>query len=558
MNFPQKIPRYETIEFSCEKDTDRIEIHTPNGAVHCVQPFLFQPITFSYAEDGTESVVKNGMPVPRARYTPVEEGPHRVYVCKNSAKTLCGTVQVTASSAHGFIGVSKKDARYFAYSDGTAFLPLGINLAFPTVHGSNNGTEFGKENTLQYCGLKQYARWMKALSENGCNLIRIWAGCAYFCPDTGEAGIYDYEKFSLLDRLFEMAAQYGLKVKLTLEQFRYFDYQKKLPEDAYTADIYRKFSKQLHMDGERCESMAAFLSEEKWKQCWLEKVREYALRYAAYPHLFAIELWNEMNAVRVADKDLLYQWNREMAAKIQKMFPHTMVINSLGSFDSDHAENIYQQFPFDAFAFKQVHRYVDLGADLDICKGHPLCMSADAVCRLKEDTRPILLAETGAVEACHSGPFKYYVNDHRGIFFADTVYPPLFAGAAGSGNIWHWDERYVESKNLYNLFRPLVQLTDGIAFDEQQFTSEIQETDNAYILLLKGKNYTLGYVRNKQDTWQRTLRDGETVLPIDVTVPVKGKVQVYPLWESFDITEQEDTVIFHHMRYGAVFREENA
>lgn len=557
MNIPQTLFCNQTVEFQCSSDVLAIEFIAPSGSSQYVQPFSYQPIKLSYEEDGIENVFPDGNLIQLARYTPVEEGMHEVYLCREGTRTFFGQIQVLKSDLHGFIGVSKKDSRYFAYSDGTPFVPVGINLAYPTAYGSSSGTEFGRENTLRYCGLKQYERWMKALSENGCNLIRIWAGCDYFCPDTKTAGVYKYEKFSLLDRLFELAEQYNLKVKLTLEQFRYFDYREKLPEDAYTADIYRKFSKQLYADGERCESMTDFLSEDKWKKYWLMKVREYAARYAAYPHLFAIEFWNEMNAVQVENKELLYQWNREMAVEVQKMFPNTMVINSLGSFDVDYSESSYSIFPFDAFAFKQVHRYLDLGARLEICKGHPVVLSADAINVLKEDNCPILLAETGAVESCHSGPFKYYSSDHRGILFADTVYPPLFAGAAGSGNIWHWNERYVENKNLYSLFKPLAQLIDGIAFDEQHFTSQMQETETAYILLLKGKDYTLGYVRNKQDTWQHTLRDGNSVTPIDITIPVNGKLEVYPLWEPFDYIQKDNSVTFCGMRYGALFKVRN-
>ncbi len=548
---------YKTVEFLCQNGAEYLEIESADGDTRRVKTFLYQPIERTYGEVGIETVTSCGEPECRARVCFDSEGEYKVYEASGEEKSLIDTVKVEKGEAHGFVKISEKDPRYFAYSDNTAFMPIGVNVTFPTVYGSSTGAEFGRSNTFQYCGIAEYERWLKSFAKNGCNLIRIWCGCDYFCPDTREAGVFNYEKFSLLDEIFALAEKYDLKLKLTIEQFRYFDYREKLPEDAYAADIYRKFSKQLELNGERCENMDEFLTEEKWKNSWLCKVEEYAARYAENPRLFALEFWNEMNCV-AAEKENLYSWNREMAEKVKALFPNTMVINSLGSYDTEAVARQYAEFPFDSFDFKQIHRYVDMGAKLDVCKGHPALMAADAIRSISDGKAPAILAETGAVEACHSGTFKYYTCDHRGIILADTVYSPLFAGSGACGNIWHWDSRYIEAKNLYYLFAPLSELVKGVEFDAEGFENEVIETDDAIVLLLKGKSVTLGYIRNKQDTWQNVLRDGNEVSAIDVNIAVGGRggLEVYPLWEDCEVEEKGGKIAFSGLKYGALFKKE--
>lgn len=128
--------------------------------------------------------------------------------------------------------------------------------------------------------------------------------------------------------------------------------------------------------------------------------------------------------------------------------------------------------------------------------------------------KPILIAETGAVNNCHSGPFKFYVNDDDGIIFADTVYTPVFCKSCGTGCIWHWDERYVESKNLYHLFRPISDLISGIEIDRENFEPVSIANENIVVLMLKSEKITLGYIRNANYNWENVLRDLLQVPPV--------------------------------------------
>ena len=97
----------------------------------------------------------------------------------------------------------------------------------------------------------------------------------------------------------------------------------------------------------------------------------------------------------------------------------------------------------------QVHRYLDLGARLEVCHGPVDILAADAVQTLLSfnSGKPVVLAESGAVEPSHSGPFKLYDQDKEGILLHDILFAPFFTGAAGAGQCWHWDS-YVAKNDL--------------------------------------------------------------------------------------------------------------
>lgn len=164
-------------------------------------------------------------------------------------------------------------------------------MAFITPIAVNIWGDFGKE----YLGLRQFDRWFKKASENGVNVVRLWLGHEYLCPDADEAGVLDTSKLEKIEAVIDLAKSYGLKTKLTIEQFRLFDYDRR-SDNSYTGDVLSKFNKKLYADGKRCESISEWLTDEKWREAWLKKVRALAARLSGDPSIFMIELWNEMNA----------------------------------------------------------------------------------------------------------------------------------------------------------------------------------------------------------------------------------------------------------------------
>ncbi|MBE7053670.1 MAG: glycoside hydrolase family 5 protein [Ruminococcaceae bacterium] len=514
-------------------------------------PFPYQPINITYDEGGYETIEKSGEEILKIRFTPVKEGNYTLEYTFDDGNKKTESFVVEKSENNGYIKVSDKDKNYFSFSSGKKFYPIGINLTYPTAFMQSNGNEFGRTKIKKYIGLKQYEAWFKKCSKNGVNLVRLWIGHEYFSPDTLNCYEYNLEKFSLLDEMINLAKKYNIYLKLTLEQFRYFKYDEN--DDSQTFHI---FNKNLYLDGERCEDIQIWLRDEKWKNAYLSKINEFAKRYGGEVQIFAIELWNEMNCVGPYH----LEWNKEMLPKVKAMFPLNMVINSLGSLDSDRNYEIYKNFCWDKSSFMQVHRYLDLGAKHEKCRDNLVEVIKDGADLMKEDGIPLLIAETGAVEKCHSGPFKYYSHDDDGIFFVDSVYTAVFTKCAGCGNIWHWDERYVESKNLYKYFKPLSDLICDTDFENENFKCFDFSNDDVHLLIMEGNKSTIGFIRNKSHSWKNVLRDLGDVKPIKrFETEIKSKsVKTYPIWEndSVKVKIENGKIKFEDLNFGIIFKAE--
>jgi hypothetical protein len=167
-----------------------------------------------------------------------------------------------------------------------------------------------------------------------------------------------------------------------------------------------------------------------------------------------------MNAMRVTKDSVFFAWNEKMLAEVKKRFPEQIIMQSLGSFDGEYAVPLYKKMmAIPANEVAQVHRYLDLGAQFEVCHAPMdiICSSAVKDLLAYHFSKPVLLAETGAVEPHHAGPSKYYAKDTAGILLHDILFAPFFTGAAGTGMSWHW-ESYVHKNNLWFIMGALTKL----------------------------------------------------------------------------------------------------
>ena len=388
-----------------------------------------------------------------------------------------------------YITISRNNPTYFAYSDGTPYIPIGINMINPSGHYMNQpDSAFAEIET-----------WMRNLSQNGGNYIRVWLSNSFWDIEE-EAGKYNEAKAARIDRFIELARKYHLKIKLTLEHFRSITLEEN-PQTWATKFAYH------HSKGGPLDSVEQYLTSPEGRQLFLNKVKYYRNRYGSDTLFFGWELWNEMNAMQVPKDSTFFTWNEQMLAAVKRAFPRNLVMQSLGSFDGDYVKQTYQhmmRLPGNEVA--QVHRYLDLGAAYEVCHGPMDIICASAVKELLSyhTGKPVLLAETGAVEPHHAGPSHYYPLDTAGILLHDIIFAPFFAGSAGTGMSWHW-ESYVAKNNLwyhYGRFREAIQ---GINPIDEHFSPSLIETDSLRIYVLKGKTTTLAWIRDKNSNWQTEL-----------------------------------------------------
>ena len=515
------------IKFSLPNSTNKCEIYSPCGKVSSLRVYTHYDSKFEYDKQGYETVTLEGEPIKKAAYTAVIEGLHILKAYNNG--NVIEEIEFEAHPANygnGFVQISEKDPRYFSLTDKSPYVPIGPNLVGAGYDRLPAGKEhFKHSSNIATTGLIEWGRRMRAMKKAGTNYTRIWLSNRYTQARTGIMGVHDPVALARFDALIELARENNIKLKLCLEHWRSFSDEKHF---AYKYYIDPDTGQQLKDENEW------FLSE-KWNNRWLEDIEPYLARCHDDPIVFAWELWNEIECGS-ADFEPVTIFTERMLPRIKEISPMNLVVNSLGSLDNESwSQPKYDRFRLiESMDFLQVHRYLDQGAPMEICHTDPIEFSIDAIKRTKSDKKPIILTETGAVNDVHTGPFRYYCADNDGLIFHDTTYPAFFAGAAGSGHIWHWDS-YVEPKNLWRHYTPLVKLIEGIQIDEENFKSIIIPNEKAWILALKGNKHMLILVRNKSDRWDYVLRDNIQPTPVDnlfIEIPTPKKADTFWLMDE--------------------------
>jgi hypothetical protein len=230
-----------------------------------------------------------------------------------------------------------------------------------------------------------------------------------------------------------------------------------------------------------------------------------------------------------------------MLPQLHRLFPKNMVVQSLGSFDNPGRRKTYQRLSaMSGNDAAQVHRYLDLRAQLEVCHGPMEMLAADAVRELLafQPGKPVLLAETGAVKPGHTGVSPLYASDKEGMILDDVIFAPFFAGAAGTGEIWFWRDS-IEKPNLWHRFARFARAIEGLDPAAEDLQPMLLEHPRLRVYLLKGRETLLAWCRDSRNDWRAELERGEgpeqlAGLKLDLSAQLKGRkpsrVRAYSPW----------------------------
>ncbi|NMC39186.1 MAG: hypothetical protein GYA41_12765 [Bacteroidales bacterium] len=399
------------------------------------------------------------------------------------------------SGSSGYIGVSRELHSYFQFSDGSPYIPVGINMINPS----------GKYHDYPDSSLYEIGQWMEKLSGYGGNYVRIWLSQSFWDVEDTKAGVYSEEKAKRIDRFIEMARKNNLRIKMTLEHFRSITLEEN-PQPWALKSVYHTSK------GGPLDSIREYLSSEAGYKLFLDKADYYRNRYGSDTLFFGWELWNEMNAMKGPEDTIFFNWNVKMLEEVKKRFPENLVMQSLGSFDHDGVRPVYKKMMLlEGNQVAEVHRYLDLGARMEVCHMPMdiICSSAVEEILSYDPGKPVILAETGAVEPRHSGPSKYYPLDTAGILLHDILFAPFFSGAAGAGMSWHW-ESYVDRNDLWYHFGRFTQAVRDIDPIAERFVPIKSENDQCRMYLLSGRKSIIMWLRDKNSNWITELEEGRS------------------------------------------------
>lgn len=425
--------------------------------------------------------------------------------------------------------VSPRDSHYLELGDGTPFVPIGLNLIAPDARID-----------AERQGLASFEEWCRLLAASRGNFIRVWMSHAFWDVEHARSGEYDDNKAQRLKALLDIARRNGLRVKLCIEHFRSLD-------PAFRQIWGQKLLHRSDRGGPALET-ADFFTGERSRAQFKRKLAWLASRFGDDPVIFGWELWNEVNAVQ-AKPTAFIPWTEEMLAELHRLFPRTLAMQSLGSFDRDNQTALYRQhslLPGNDLA--QVHRYLDLGAQLEVCRGPVDILAADAVRQLLawNPGKPVLLAESGAVEPSHTGPFKLYAADSDGVILHDVLFAPFFSGAAGPGHCWHWNH-YVDRNRLWHHFARFATAVEGLDPAGEALRPLHWEEGGLRIYALAGRTQTLLWCRDAGSSWLSELAEhrpaatlsGKTIDLFRLSVPPSGgasgtglSIRFYDPWQD--------------------------
>ncbi|MBR9999993.1 MAG: hypothetical protein KFF73_13530 [Cyclobacteriaceae bacterium] len=448
-----------------------------------------------------------------------------------------------------YVEISKDNPAYFQLSDGTPYVPIGINMINPNSPVNHPDS-----------AMMEVESWMKKLAENGGNYVRIWLSQSFWDMEHEKAGEYDPEKIKRIDWFIKTARKYGLRIKMTFEHFRSVTLEEN-PQGWATKSVYHT------SEGGPLQNIGEYITTEAGHKLFLDKLDFYQERYGSDTVFFGWELWNEMNAMRGPEDSAFFAWNEMMLDETKKRFPENLVMQSLGSFDREDVRDTYRrmmELPGNEVA--QIHRYLDLGANMEICHAPMDIITSSAIDELLSYNpgKPSILAETGGVEPRHTGPIRYYKVDTAGILLHDVLFAPFFSGSAGAGMNWHWNA-YVDPNDLWYHFGRFASAVKGINPISEQFLPVKIETDIFRIYMLKGKVSTLIWIRDKNNTWRSELEAGlppQTIrgafigldeLKIDA---MPGTIRIYDPWKDrWSETElEENRILFPDFKRSLVLK----
>ncbi|HSA24703.1 MAG TPA: hypothetical protein P5076_24800, partial [Myxococcota bacterium] len=354
-------------------------------------------------------------------------------------------------------------------------------------------------------GTFAYDEWLDALQAAGANFVRLWMPAWAFGleamdddPLAGTAStLGDYtrrlDRAWQLDRVLEQARLRGIQVMLCLQNHGMFslDHNSEWAVNPYNQAL-----------GGPLAAPEDFFTQPEARALFERRLRYAVARWGAFPNLMAWELWNEVDLTAQLDVQAVAGWHADMAAFLAAQDPHgRMVTTSTSQFMAPllGLDEALDALP--GLALAQIHVYGFPGSDPDFSEVLPRLGAVRGA-----TGKPVLAAELGVD---YRGPAETLARDPTFAGLRDLIWSGIFAGTAGTGMTWWWDN-LIAPRGLYGLLGAAAAFVAGLAFDQESFLVGQAALTGAgerplVALELRGRGTYLAWLKDRGALWSSGL-----------------------------------------------------
>lgn len=427
----------------------------------------------------------------RVRINPDQSGQWQyqavLIINHQETQSLSGVFDVEDSdtTSQGYISVDQVNHRNFIFEKtNKTFIPMGSNFAWFST-------------TL---GMHDYYNWFKNLNEQNSNFARIWLSNWSFSVHKFSYTNFDSRQSVLarLDYLLTYAQDFDVYIMLTLINHGQFSYSTnpEWGENPYNVD-----------NGGMLEYPIQFFYNDEAKAHYKNELMYLISRYGYSEHIFAWELFNEVDWVDGYSHLVVKQWHEEMGDFIKENDPYHHLVSTsykytfgTPAFDSETMDFAN----FHSYEFADALFYDKLVTEMNQL--------------WNRYQKPVFFGEIGI-------DWESGKNTHNSDYTGVTLHQALWGGmmnSAGSANHWWWDT-WIVQYDLWDRFKGASTYAQYIDVANQAYTM-LSETDieitgeNIGVMgyLLEDKIY--GYIYN--ELWNYWEREPDVIHDVSISIPL--------------------------------------
>lgn len=340
------VPCYEKLELTFEApdrypnpfDPEQVtvtgEFEDPEGTRTVVSGYYGQHYYREVTAVG-DRMTPQGRPYWRIRFAPLKPGTHhytiRIRDAFGAGQWGPETFEATPPRLPGFVRVSQKDPRYFEFSDGSYYFPIGHNIRSPSDTRLETVFPWTYRATE---GSTAYLRYFKDMSAHGENLAEIWnsawsLGIEWTPVRPGYHGVGQYNMIHAweMDRVLEAAEADDIRINYVINNHGKFS---TLSDPEWTNNPYSV------QNGGYLSTPEEFFSDPRAIKDFLNSMRYMISRWGYSRNIFAWELWSELDltgSIKDADpknyrRPEVVEWHRRVGRAVKEMDPWRHMVST--------------------------------------------------------------------------------------------------------------------------------------------------------------------------------------------------------------------------------------